>query len=176
MRFSWLKGRARVYAARLECLVCATTWSRVLVRVAFYVGDCASVLDLQPSPKKPKKKAVYFHTKLTRRVWNVGGNFSAEVALLQELSYFSGLFPVLQNEVPRCPSLPSQRPARDLCSSDGGSSCEVVDHRVHGHYNWVRVFARITTSVVLVSHSGASRALREARHHRRRVGGRAWGP
>ena len=106
----------------------------------------------------------------------VGGNFSAEMALLQELSYFSGLFPVLQNEVPRCPSLPSQRPARDLCSSDGGSSCEVVDHRVHGHYNWVRVFARITTSVVLVSHSGASRALREARHHRRRVGGRAWGP
>ena len=46
------------------------------------------------------------------------------------------------------------------CSSDVGGSCGVVDHRVHGHFNWVRVFARITASVVLVSHSGASRAHR----------------
>ena len=47
-----------------------------------------------------------------------------------------------------------------LCSSDVGGSCGVVDHRVHGHFNWVRVLARITASVVLVSHSGASRAHR----------------
>ena len=50
------------------------------------------------------------------------------------------------------------------CSSDVGSSCGVVDHRVHGHFNWVRVFARITASVVLASHSGASRA-QPRRHH-----------
>ena len=48
----------------------------------------------------------------------------------------------------------------ELCSSDVGGNCGVVDHRVHGHFNWVRVFARITASVVLVSHSGASRAHR----------------
>ena len=46
------------------------------------------------------------------------------------------------------------------CSSDAGGSCGAVNHRVHGHFNWVRVFARITASVVLVSHSGTSRALR----------------
>ena len=48
----------------------------------------------------------------------------------------------------------------ELCFSDVGGSCGVVDHRVLGHFNWVRVFARITASVVLVSHSGASRAQR----------------
>jgi len=48
----------------------------------------------------------------------------------------------------------------ELCFSDVGGSCGVVDHRVFGHFNWVRVFARITASVVLVSHSGASRAQR----------------
>ena len=50
----------------------------------------------------------------------------------------------------------------ELCFSDVGGSCGVVDHRVLGHFNWVRVFARITitASVVLVSHSDASRALR----------------
>ena len=52
----------------------------------------------------------------------------------------------------------------ELCFSDVGGSCGVVDHRVHGHFNWVRVFARITASVVLASHSGASRA-QPRRHH-----------
>ena len=76
LRFSWLKGRARVYAARLECLVCATTWSRVLVRVAFYVGDCASVLDLQTLAKKTQKESRLFPYEVNEKgVWRWAGIF-----------------------------------------------------------------------------------------------------
>jgi hypothetical protein len=43
----------------------------------------------------------------------------------------------------------------------------LVDHRVHGHFNWVRIFARITPSVVLAAlrRTAALAGLNARRHH-----------